>query len=142
MKRIYIGNYFQVDLNGNEIPFRFRMDVELNEKLSFTGKVWEDEFSGLSGKELTVKGYIDEDHISFVKQYPCAYEIDENGEVLIDESRKGHHVIYDGYWDEVNGCWLGEWEVEGDTAILTPTRIHTQVFLARFEMKQMLEGNS
>jgi len=134
MKKIYQGNYFDFDKDGNEIPFGFRMEVELDEKWNFHGIVWEDEFSGITEKHLTVKGFIDEDHISFVKQYPCAYEFDHEGNSIVDESRRGHSVIYDGYLDEESGIWTGEWEIEGETQLLPLGGIETEIFLGRFEM--------
>lgn len=137
MKKTYQGNYFEIDQNGSEVPFVFRMDVEMDEKLSFKGTVWEDEFSGITGKLLTVKGFIDEDHISFVKKYPCSYEFDENGKIIIDESKRGHEVIYDGYWDDENKNWTGEWEVEGETVTLHFNMIKTNVFLGKFELNMM-----
>ena len=114
------------------------MEVKCDDRLNFTGAVWEEEFSGITGKKLTVKGYIDEDHISFVKQYPCLYEYDENGKVLIDDSQPGHDVLYDGYWDKSEGKWNGEWEVEGETEVFTNEIIQTRVYLGKFE-KHMVE---
>ena len=134
MKRIYHGNYFDIDQHGNNKPFAFRMEVEMDEKLNFVGTVWEDQFSGLTGKLLSVKGYIDEDHISFVKKYPCQYAGDENGKLIIDESKPGHEVIYDGYWDESKGMWEGEWEVEGNIEVLQFDMIQTKIFIGKFEL--------
>lgn len=113
------------------------MEVEIDEKLCFTGSVSEEEFSGIIGRLLSVKGFIDGDHISFVKQYPCLYEFDENREVIIDESKRGHEVIYDGYWDETKAIWTGEWEVEGETEIFQFDMIKNKVFLGKFEMNML-----
>ena len=137
MKRTYQGHYYHPDLEGNENAFQFRIEAEIDEKLTFNGVVWEEEFTGITGKLLTVKGFIDEDHISFVKKYPCAYEYDELGKIIIDESRKGHEVIYDGYWDENTGAWTGEWEVEGETEVFHFNEIKTHVFIGCFEMKMI-----
>jgi hypothetical protein len=113
------------------------MEVEMDEKFNFAGQVQEEEFTGVSGKELTVRGFIDNDHISFVKQYPCAYEYDGFGNIIIDESRRGHEVIYDGYWDDESGSWVGEWEVEGETEVLQSDKITTRIYLGSFEMKMI-----
>jgi len=137
VKRIYLGSFYDIDKEGNESPFQFRIDVEIDEKLSFNGTVWEEEFTGITGKLLSVKGFIDKDHISFVKQYPCAYEFDENRNIIIDESRKGHEVIYDGYWDENTGSWTGEWEVEGETEVFQLNEVKTKVYIGHFEMKMI-----
>jgi len=110
------------------------MEVEIDSNFSFKGTVWEDEFSIASNKYLIVNGYIDNDHISFVKTYPCLYEFNEEGELVIDESKKGHEVIYDGYWDKDKKYWTGEWEVEGETAPLRFNNIVTELFIGPFEM--------
>lgn len=135
MKRIFTGKYYDIDQQGNESSFSFKMDVELDSKMNFSGIVWEEEFSEISGKNLSVKGFIDDDHISFVKQYPCFYAYDENGKVIIDTSKKGHEVIYDGYWNDNIGVWVGEWEVEGQTELKGLDDITTEVFIGSFEMK-------
>lgn len=140
MKRIYLGNYFDIDQQGNESPFEFRMEVEIDEKHSFYGTVWEEEFSGITGKLITVKGFIDEDHISFVKKYPCLYSIDQEGKTKIDETKHGHEVIYDGYWNEESGKWHGEWEIEGETEVFHFDKIKTRVYIGAFEMS-MVESN-
>lgn len=136
MQRTYSGKYFEIDIHGNEIPFPFKMDVILDKRLNFTGTVWAEEFSGLSGKQLSVRGFINDEHISFVKKYPFVYEYDEEGKPFIDESRNGHEVIYDGYWNEPSQKWVGEWEVEGETQtkFFTNEIIETKVFVGKFEM--------
>ncbi|MBL1278832.1 MAG: hypothetical protein COA33_001055 [Fluviicola sp.] len=134
MKRIYQGKFFDIDFNEKEISIGFKMEVEIDSNFSFKGTVWEDEFSIASNKYLIVNGYIDNDHISFVKTYPCLYEFNEEGELVIDESKKGHEVIYDGYWDKDKKYWTGEWEVEGETAPLRFNNIVTELFIGPFEM--------
>lgn len=134
MQRVYQGKYYDFDEKGNESPFAFRMDVDINDKLSFMGAVWEEEFTRISGKKLSVKGYIDGDHISFVKQYPCHYGYDENGKVFVDDTQRGHDVIYDGYWDEERGIWSGEWEVEGELLVFNNEMIQSRVYIGKFEM--------
>jgi hypothetical protein len=134
VKRTYKGKYYDIDHKGDEFQVSFSMVVEFNDKMSFKGSVWEDEFTKLSGKQLVVKGYIDEDHISFVKKYPCYYASDENGKRFIDESKLGHEVIYDGYWDENSRKWIGEWEVEGETTLEGLEGIQTDVYVGSFEM--------
>lgn len=137
MKRQYLGNYFEINENGTESSFGFKMNIELDDNLSFTGTVWEDEFSGISGKSLTVRGFIDEDHISFVKKYPCKYESDENSQVVIDIDKPGHEVIYDGYWNEELKNWTGEWEIEGEIELFHLNEIKASVYIGRFEMKEI-----
>ena len=135
MKRTYLGKYYDIDQEGNESPFSFQMDVEFDNQMNFSGSVWEEEFSELSGKRLSVKGFIEAEHISFVKKYPCSYEYDKDGKAVIDDSKPGHEVIYDGYFDKNTGTWTGEWEVEGQTDLKGLGEVTTEVFTGYFEMK-------
>ncbi|RFC55642.1 hypothetical protein DXU93_01540 [Brumimicrobium aurantiacum] len=135
MNRKYTGKYHDVD--QNDIPFsvQFSMNVVFDSKMIFKGKVWEEVFSKKTDKFLSVKGFIDEDHISFIKQYPCFFSSDINGELIIDCSKPGHEVIYDGYWNEEKGIWEGEWEVEGETNLLGTDDVISDIYTGDFEMK-------
>jgi len=41
MKRTYHGNYFSFDFEGNEIPFPFRIEVEIDENTGSLQGDWE-----------------------------------------------------------------------------------------------------
>ncbi len=86
------------------------MEVQFKEG-SFTGEFTEAEFTELTGKKGTVKGFIDHQHISFVKKFPFKYDELEDGSILIDESMEGHEVVYDGWFNPEKGTWQGEWEI-------------------------------
>lgn len=121
-------------MHGEKYSVAFKMEVELDDNLNFSGTIWEAEFSSLTEEIPTVKGYIEEDHISFVLNYPLFYACDEKGQVYIDASKEGHEVIYDGYWNNVSKEWVGEWEVEGQTVLEGTGDIFTEVFIGTFEM--------
>lgn len=137
MKRTYHGTFYESNGDGIVSPYEFTMKVELDKNFSFTGTIWESEFSEISGLHVQAKGFIDQNHISFVKTYPIAYEFAADGNVVVDESRKGHEVTFDGYWDENLGVWLGEWEMEGETFFLSFNEIETPIFFGRFEMRMI-----
>lgn len=136
MEKEYLGNYFEQNEDGKEISVGFKMKLELDKKLNFIGTVWEEEFSGITGKLVSVRGFIDEDHISFVKKYPCKYESNENFEVAIDMDKPGHEVIYDGYWNEELENWSGEWYIQDDYELFLVNQIKTFAYFGRFEMKE------
>lgn len=121
-------------MHGEKYSVAFKMEVELDDNLNFSGTIWEAEFSSLTEEMPTVKGYIEEDHISFVLNYPLFYARDEKGQVYIYASKEGHEVIYDGYWNNVSKEWVGEWEVEGQTVLEGTGDIFTEVFIGTFEM--------
>jgi hypothetical protein len=133
--RNYIGRYHQVISEDVTVVVEFRITVEMDARMNFNGSAWEAEFSRLSGKELTVRGFVDGEHISFVKTYPCGFTVDAFGQSIILPDERGHEVLYDGYWDHAMEMWTGEWEVEGETLVFSPTEIKVQVFTGYFEMK-------
>lgn len=135
MIRIYKGKYFDVNALGIEFSIEFKMTLELDEEFNFIGTVWEQEFSEISNLEGLVKGFIENEHISFVLTYPCFYGCDENDQIIIDKSKPGHDVIYDGFWDSESQSWIGEWEIEGPTEISFLDQIKTEVIIGNFQMK-------
>ena len=88
----------------------FELYVELTDS-KFEGVVYDEEFRELCEILPKVKGFIEGDHISFVVTYPVAFSIDENDEISIDTSQKGHDVAYDGYYAANAGKWIGKWEI-------------------------------
>lgn len=88
----------------------FELYVQLKDG-KFNGVVYDDEFRELCDILPKVKGFIDENHISFVITYPIAYSVDENEVVSIDPTKKGHDVSYDGYYTDNLGKWIGKWEI-------------------------------
>ena len=78
---------------------------------SFEGKCYDDEFRDLCDQLSAVKGFFENDIISFVVTYPVSYSMDENEKVTIDQTKKGHDVIYHGTFNSKQNTWSGEWEI-------------------------------
>jgi hypothetical protein len=137
MKRTYHGNYFSFDFEGNEIPFPFRIEVEIDKNFSFTGTVWEEDYAEVTSELSSVKGFIDNDHISFVKKYPYAFQYNKNRGLIVDGSSYGHEVLYDGYWDENTGSWQGDWEILNESAVFHARKFKSKGRIGRFEMRMI-----
>jgi hypothetical protein len=111
VKKNWIGRYGYSFEEGNEWYFSFEINADYIDG-SFEGTVSEEEFTGYTNDLVHVKGFIEEDMISFVKTYPHLYIVDEKGDVYVDKSQRGHSVTYQGYFDESKSEWYGEWEVK------------------------------
>jgi hypothetical protein len=98
---------------GFDTVVKFELHVKF-ENGSLEGITTDPEFAELSDLLVMVKGFVEGDHISFVKSYPLYYESDENGKSSINESKKGHDVVYDGYFDPTVNKWTGHWEILTD----------------------------
>lgn len=106
----WVGHFcYNLEFDENE-KFQFRIDAAY-ENGSFTGEFSDEEFTSITGEKGTVKGFIDNAHISFVKKYPFQYDELEDGTLFFDMDSEGHEVVYDGYFNEETGCWEGEWEI-------------------------------
>lgn len=110
IQKNWIGEYGYSFEKESEIFFSFEIFAESNNG-SFQGTVFEDEFSGFTGDLVIIKGFIEEDFISFVKTYPYYYATKESGEIVVDKQMKGHEVVYEGYFNNETGEWNGEWEI-------------------------------
>lgn len=115
LKREYSwkGKYAYEEDFPIEDSFDFELKVQYNEG-SFQGIAIEEEFTKLSGESANVKGFIEEDYISFVKTYPFKFEELEDGTVAVDRSEMGHRVEYDGYFNMELNRWEGHWEIVFD----------------------------
>lgn len=110
IQKNWIGEYgYSFEAESDKI-FSFEILAQLNDG-SFQGTVFEEEFSGFTDDLVAVKGFIEEDFISFVKTYPYYYASNENGEIVVDREKKGHEVVYEGYFNFDTGEWIGEWEI-------------------------------
>lgn len=110
MKVNWQGFYcYSIEFDETE-QYGFTIDAEFLNG-SFHGAFSEDEFTGITGEKGTVKGFIDEHHISFVKKFPFQYDELEDGSLFFDFESEGHEVIYDGVFNQNTGVWEGFWEI-------------------------------
>lgn len=100
----------------------FELHVNLDQG-SFSGTATDPEFSELCKLPIHVNGFVDGDHISFVKVYPFWYGLDENDVLYLDETKKEHRVEYDGYYDPNVNQWTGHWEI-----LIDETKVEFEVY--------------
>lgn len=106
----WIGQYGYSFEEGNEWFYSFEINAEYNNG-SFEGTAFEEEFSGFTNDLVHVKGFIEDNMISFVKTYPYFWMTEENGDIFIDKGQRGHQVVYQGVFDENSAEWCGDWEI-------------------------------
>ena len=99
------GEGYRESIKGRTVDFVIEMEVE-NGNLK-----------GVSREEnkepATINGFIFDDFIGFVHQYPVKYSLNENGESVIDVTRTGSRVFYSGLFDDKTGRFRGIWRIEG-----------------------------
>ncbi|MDG5493014.1 hypothetical protein [Psychroserpens sp. SPM9] len=88
----------------------FTLEITLSEN-SFIGISYDLESKDAFNKPATVKGFIEDDKISFVMKYPCYYYKDEKGNIILDPSSEHPDIHYLGFLDENKKYVNGNWEM-------------------------------
>lgn len=108
------GPEYGDDLVGEKVQFRIFVDSFCNEE--FTGRSVDLEGIGANYEIARVKGYIDGDFISFTKQYPHLYGLDEAGKTVEDKTRQHPTVSYSGQYNATTKTFSGQWELRVEIA--------------------------
>jgi hypothetical protein len=127
MKVICKGQYcYEPEFDSNKAhAFELILDLDSDQ---FKGIAVEEEFTTLTNEVPTITGFMDNEQISFTKQYPFQFAADENNQIVIDRSKPGHLVVYEGFLNRKNLEWEGSWEIISDEV-----RLSTDVYLAMIE---------
>jgi hypothetical protein len=108
---IFEGYFAYRSGETDEVRVSFLLEAEENQG-SFRGTVSDTETTELFEKgTVSVKGFIEDDLISFVKTYPRSYFKNENGDCEVSDSSKPHAIEYIGYWDEEGQKYRGKYIV-------------------------------
>lgn len=84
------GEHYPEKIIGKSVRFY----IELEEKDGYFKGFCKDE--NLPGHTATIAGFIDDTFISFVKRYPFALQMDEEGNSCIDPEKPPHDIHYSG----------------------------------------------
>ncbi len=77
----------------------------------FTGKVFDIDGVGCQSDVASIKGFYDNGSISFIKQYPQPYVLEDDGTLSLDKSRKTAEIHYYGEYNESLEQFSGSWEM-------------------------------
>lgn len=88
----------------------FTMEITLMENV-FVGISTDSESKHAFEKPATVKGFIEDDKISFIMKYPCLYYKDNTGKIIIDRSSEHPDIHYLGFFEENKSSVVGNWEM-------------------------------
>ena len=100
--------------------------LRTNKSVDFTLELTEDdgEFTGFSRdvetekvikEPATVVGFWEEELISFTKYYACYFDMNEEGEIIVNRSKKHPEIIFSGEFNETEGRYTGDWEIPADS---------------------------
>lgn len=103
------GPEYGDDLVGEKVQFRLFVDNFKNGQ--FTGRSIDLEGIGANYEIAQVSGFIDENFISFTKQYPHFYGLYEAGNTVDDKNKQHPSVSYTGDYNPDTKTFAGQWEL-------------------------------
>lgn len=88
----------------------FTIKITLTEN-SFVGTSTDSESKHAFNQPAIIKGFIDDEKMSFVLKYPCSYFKDDFGNIILDKSSQHPDIHYLGYFDNDKKAVSGNWEM-------------------------------
>ena len=78
---------------------------------TFTATGMDKDGVGMSPDLARMKGFIDENMISFVKQYEFSHYASGDGKTIVDNNNPGHEINYYGTYDATTNSFSGDWDI-------------------------------
>jgi hypothetical protein len=110
------GEEYGPDLQNKKLKFRLILKEDEGD---ITGECIDTGGTGIITEPASINGFIEDDMISFVKQYPTFYIIDPKGEIKEIPEREPPEFNYSGYYNAENGTFEGDWHVVYEIKQLT-----------------------
>jgi hypothetical protein len=96
-------------LSGEKVVMSLLFEKVFNNK--FTGKCIELSGVGASEEISQIEGFIENDFISFKKEYQTYYQFEEDGTIKKIEDSGTHELSYEGVYDFDTKAFSGIWEI-------------------------------
>lgn len=96
------------DFEGERASFLLFLDDGVNE---FSGKAFDIDGVGVQNEAATIKGFYKDGMISFIKQYPKAHLLEDDGSLTLDEKKTSPEIHYYGEYNEQAEEFAGNWEM-------------------------------
>lgn len=126
----YLEGYEVID---SYIKVPFKMNLTFNGD-SFVGTTIDSESENIFTEPIMVKGFIDNDKISYIVNYPYNYYKDENGKILVDKNLSHPNIEYLGYYDQIEKKFSGTWEMIVYEEKITEDEYLEEVVSGEFEI--------
>jgi hypothetical protein len=99
------GEGYKDIIKGRQETFVLSLELE-NGQISGVSKDGDKE-------PATIHGFLFEDFIGFIHQYPVRYTMNEKGETVADPSQPGQEISYSGLYDKKTNSFRGIWRIAG-----------------------------
>ncbi len=127
------GPEYGEEMNGEKIQFR----IFINEFFDgqFKGTSVDIEGFGANTDTAIINGFLADDFISFTKEYPDFFIIDDNGEKISDPSNVKPRLCYEGHYNFSSKIFSGQWELWANEELAVEGSI-VDIFTGTWEMKK------
>lgn len=107
------GSYIQGPEYGRAegVEHSFVFELTEDEEGSFEGRALEQDLHDIFEEPIVIQGFTEDGFISFTKQYPFLFAIDDYGKVLINREKEHPEIAYQGDFDEETGGYRGTFEL-------------------------------
>lgn len=102
------GNGYPENIINQELSFELIIS-EFNEVITGYGK--DIAGCGINPSECHIRGFVDGDMISFIKQYKSAGYFDQHGASFIIEDKASIDITYNGTFNPEKNQYEGEWDI-------------------------------
>jgi hypothetical protein len=103
------GPEYGEEMHGEKV--QFRLFINEFESGKFKGTSVDIEGFGANMDTATINGFIADDFISFTKEYPDYFIIDDNGRTIKDPSNVKPRLSYEGHYNFRSKFFSGQWEL-------------------------------
>jgi hypothetical protein len=97
------------DIEGEKATFMFFVDK--NDETGFEGRSFDIDGVGVNAEVAIVRGFIDDDMISFIKQYPTTVVFQQDGSLETISTKPSPEIHYIGEYNERLQMFKGSWEM-------------------------------
>jgi hypothetical protein len=102
------GPEYGADLTKEKVSFVLKL-IDINKQ--FEGECTDEQGVGASSYPASIRGFVEGNFISFIKQYPVSHYLDEEGETHLDYRHPHPEIHYTGYYNESTQAFAGKWEM-------------------------------
>ncbi|MGK2864741.1 MAG: hypothetical protein ACSLE0_22615 [Chitinophagaceae bacterium] len=113
----------------------FMLFIEKENNGQFHGKSVDFDGIGENYNAADIHGFLQSEFISFIKQYPFLYEVNEKNEAVFYKDQKHPQIHYEGNYDFKLQRFTGDWEIVID-AIESPENCLEQLLRGGWQMQK------
>ncbi len=125
------GPEYGEEMHGEKVLFRLFLDEFSSGQ--FKGTSVDVEGFAANLDTAIISGYLENDYISFTKEYPKHFLIDDGGNKMEDFSNPRPRLSYSGYYDSRLKKFSGQWELWANEE-LAGEGSNVEIFTGSWEM--------